>query len=412
MFPEHGTSPDDLFETMRQAKAGDVDWKRGRLGLFVHYAGDDVLDVAKRAHQLFFSENALGQSAFPSLARFEQEVVAWALDLFHGSPEGTGNITSGGTESIFLALKTARDWASASGKGRAPARFVVPESAHPAFDKAAHYLGLEIVRVPLSDDFTGDLTAMEAAIGEHTIGLAASAPAFPHGVFDAVAETAALAGKYGLWCHVDACVGGFLSPFAADIGRSIPPFDFDLPGVTSLSADLHKYGFTAKGASLILFRTSDYRQFQQFSSDAWPRGAYSSPTFAGTRPGGPIAAAWAVIRYLGRDGYRRLAHTIMDTTEALKAGVEATDLLQVWGKPQLSVFAYGSSAVDIFSVAQGLTDRGWMVSRLSRPPGIHMGMLTPAHAPYVDEYLSDLRGALEDVRLGKITTVDRTATYG
>jgi sphinganine-1-phosphate aldolase len=412
MFPEHGTSPDDLFEMMREAKRDDADWKRGRLGLFVHYAGDDVLDVAQRAHQLFFSENALGQSAFPSLAYFEKEVVAWALHLFHGSPEGTGNITSGGTESIFLALKTARDWAVANGKGRAPACFVVPESAHPAFDKAAHYLGLKITRVPLSEDFTGNLEAMEAAIDEYTIGLAASAPAFPHGVFDAVAETADLASKYGLWCHVDACVGGFLSPFAVDIGRSIPSFDFDLPGVTSLSADLHKYGFTAKGASLILFRSTDYSQFQQFSSDAWPRGTYSSPTFAGTRPGGPIAAAWAVIRYLGRDGYRRLAHTIMDTTDALKEGVQATGLLHVWGKPQLSVFAYGSSAVDIFAVAQGLTDRGWLVGRLSRPPGIHMGMLTPAHAPHVGEYLSNLSSALEDVRSGKVTTVDRTATYG
>jgi sphinganine-1-phosphate aldolase len=412
MFPEHGTSPDDLFEMMLQAKRDDVDWKRGRLGLFVHYAGDDVLDVAKRAHQLFFSENALGQSAFPSLVRFEQEVVAWALDLFHASPEGTGNITSGGTESIFLALKTARDWAFANGKGGAPASFVVPESAHPAFDKAAHYLGLKIIRVPLREDFTGNPTAMEAAIDEHTIGLAASAPAFPHGVFDAVAETAELASRHGLWCHVDACVGGFLSPFAAENGRSIPPFDFDLLGVTSLSADLHKYGFTAKGASLILFRSSDYRQYQQFSFDAWPRGAYSSPTFAGTRPGGPIAAAWAVIRYLGRDGYRRLAHTILDTTDALKEGVEATGMLHVWGTPQLSVFAYGSNEVDIFAVAQGLTNCGWTVGRLSRPPGVHMGMLTPAHAPYVDEYLSDLHGALEDVKSGKVTTVDRTATYG
>jgi glutamate/tyrosine decarboxylase-like PLP-dependent enzyme len=239
-----------------------------------------------------------------------------------------------------------------------------------------------------------------------------SAPTFPHGVVDPIADIAALARKHGVWCHVDACVGGFVAPFVKRLGHPVGDFDFAIDGVTSISADLHKYGFTAKGASLLLLADSAMRRHLVFEFDDWPRGHYSSPTFRGTRPGGAIASAWAVVRYLGVDGYTRIARTIMQGRDRLIAGIEAIDGFHVIGKPELSVMAYGASGIDIEAVAQQLGRRGWFVSGVASPPGIHMGMLSPAHTAVVDEYLADLRAAAAEVRAGAtlVTAVDHS--YG
>ena len=397
-FPERGTPRDELFAEMEAARAHDVDWKRGRLGLYVHYAGEDVLAVAKEASQRFFSENALGPKAFPSLKKFEDDVVDWTLDLLHAPQNATGVMTSGGTESLFLALATARDWARATRASITKPEIVVPASAHPAFDKAAHYLGLGVKRLPLRDDFRADVDAMAAAITPNTILVAGSAPAFPHGVIDPIPRIAALARERGLWCHVDACVGGFLAPFVKRAGYAVSDFDFAIDGVTSISADLHKYGFTAKGASLLLLADSAMRKYLEFDFDNWPRGRYKSSTFRGTRPGGAIASAWAVLRYLGLEGYTRIARTTMQGRDRLIAGIEALDGFHVVGEPELSVMGYGATGIDIDAVAQELGERGWFVSGMASPPGIHMGMLSPAHAAIVDEYLADLRAAVTTVR--------------
>jgi glutamate/tyrosine decarboxylase-like PLP-dependent enzyme len=411
-FPAEGLSTDALFAEMEAARAQDVDWKRGRLGLYVHYAGEDVLAVAKEAYQRFFSENALGPKAFPSLKKFEEDVVAWTLDLLHAPATATGVVSSGGTESIFLALATARDWARAARPGIRAPEIVIPWSAHPAFDKAAHYLDLAVRRVRLRADFRVDVDAMAAALSPSTILVCGSAPTFPHGVVDPIADIAALARKHGVWCHVDACVGGFVAPFVKRLGHPVGDFDFAIDGVTSISADLHKYGFTAKGASLLLLADSAMRRHLVFEFDDWPRGHYSSPTFRGTRPGGAIASAWAVVRYLGVDGYTRIARTIMQGRDRLIAGIEAIDGFHVIGKPELSVMAYGASGIDIEAVAQQLGRRGWFVSGVASPPGIHMGMLSPAHTAVVDEYLADLRAAAAEVRAGAtlVTAVDHS--YG
>jgi glutamate/tyrosine decarboxylase-like PLP-dependent enzyme len=397
-FPERGTPRDELFAEMEAARAHDVDWKRGRLGLYVHYAGEDVLAVAKEASQRFFSENALGPKAFPSLKKFEDDVVDWALDLLHAPPTASGVMTSGGTESLFLALATARDWARAARPSITKPEIVVPVSAHPAFDKAAHYLGLGVKRLPLRDDFRADVDAMAAAITSNTILVAGSAPAFPHGVIDPIPRIAALARERGLWCHVDACVGGFLAPFVKRAGYAVSDFDFAIEGVTSISADLHKYGFTAKGASLLLLADGAMRKYLEFDFDNWPRGRYKSSTFRGTRPGGAIASAWAVMRYLGLEGYTRIARTTMEGRDRLIAGIESLDGFHVVGEPELSVMGYGATGIDIDAVAQELGERGWFVSGMASPPGIHMGMLSPAHAAVVDEYLADLRAAFAAVR--------------
>jgi glutamate/tyrosine decarboxylase-like PLP-dependent enzyme len=411
-FPQSGLAPSALFDLMEEARSRDVDWRRGRVALYVHYAGDDVLAVAKEAYQRFFSENGLGLKAFPSLQKFEDDIIAWTGDLLSAGPTATGVVTSGGTESIFLALKTARDWARAERPEIREPEIVAPVSAHPGFDKAAHYLCMKVRRVPLRNDFRADVRAMGAAVSPNTILIVGSAPTFPHGVFDPIPELAALARMRNLWLHVDACVGGFLAPFVRRLGYPIPPFDFAVEGVRSMSADLHKYGFAAKGASVMLLADQALRRHLVFEFDNWPRGKYAVATFAGSRPGGAIAAAWAVMRYLGVEGYTRLARTIMQARERLEEGIGAIEGLYVIGTPELSVMGVGARGLDIFAVAEQMTNKGWFVSTMSEPPGIHLGMLTLAHAQYAQDYLDDLAAAAAIVRDGNLAARSRQATYG
>jgi len=411
-FPEHGLDQADVFAAMEDARKDDVDWRRGRLGLYVHFGGDDVLEVAKEAYRRFFSENALGPKAFPSLRKFEDDVVAWTASLLHGGPNATGVVSSGGTESIFLAVKTARDHARVERPEVTTPEIVAPVSAHPAFDKAAHYLCMTVKRVPLGKDYRADVSAMRAALGPNTIMIVGSAPTFPHGVIDPIAAIASVARERNLWMHVDACVGGFLAPFVRRLGYAIPPFDFEVDRVRSMSADLHKYGFTAKGASVMLLSDSAYRKHLVFEFDNWPRGKYAAPTFTGTRPGGAIAAAWAVLRYLGIDGYTRIARQLMDARERMFAGIRAIDGLYIAGDPDLTVFGYASRTTDMFAVAEQMTKKGWFVSTMADPPGIHMGMPTLAHVGIVETYLADLREAVATVRDAKLTAAKREVTYG
>ena len=321
-------------------------------------------------------------------------------------------MTSGGTESIFMAVKTARDWARATRPGLGVPEIVAPYSAHPSFSKAAHFLGMKMTRVSLRADFRADVEAMAAAIGPDTMMLVGSAPQFAHGVFDPVAELGALARERDLWLHVDACVGGFVAPFVRKLGYPIPDFDFSVPGVTSMSADLHKYGFTPKGASTLLFHDGAVRRHQVFEFDEWPGGHYASPGFTGSRPGGPVAAAWAVLRYLGEEGYVRIAREIMGAVERLKDGILAIDGVEIVGEPELTVMVYGARDLDIYAVAEALGQHGWFTGRAAEPPGIHLGMLTMTHVPVVERYLADLAESVAEVRAGGLKAKDTTATYG
>jgi glutamate/tyrosine decarboxylase-like PLP-dependent enzyme len=411
-FPDSGLLPAALFEEMEAARSGDVDWRRGRVALYVHYAGEDVLNVAKEAYQRFFSENGLGLKAFPSLRKFEDDIIAWTADLLDAGPGASGVMTSGGTESIFLAMKTARDWARVERPNATKPEVVVPISAHPAFDKAAHYLCMNVRRIPVGADLRADIPAMAAAITPNTVMLVGSAPSFPYGVIDGITALGELALKKGLWLHVDACVGGFLSPFVRRLGYSLPPYDFSVEGVRSMSADLHKYGFTAKGASVLLLKSASLRSYLTFEFDNWPRGKYSVATFAGSRPGGAIAAAWAVMRYLGAEGYTRLAKSIMETRDRLVLGIAAIPGLHVIGAPDLSVVAVGGTGLDIFAVAEAMEQRGWFVSTMSDPPGIHLGMLTLAHVAHMDEYLRDLAASTDHVLGRNLKARSRDISYG
>jgi sphinganine-1-phosphate aldolase len=308
-------------------------------------------------------------------------------------------MTSGGSESIFLAMKAARDWARATGRSKSP-EVVLPITAHPAFNKAAHYLGLKARRVPIGRDYRADPQAMEAAVGPDTIMIVGSAVAYPQGVIDPIREIGRIAVKHDLWMHVDACVGGFAAPFVRELGYPIRDFDFSVPGVSSMSADLHKYGFTAKGASTVLYRSAEHRQYQWFEFSEWPKGKYRTPNVTGTRPGGAVSAAWAVMNYLGKGGYRRVHRQVMEMRDRYIAGIQSIDGLKVIGQPDLGIVPYRSVELDIFAVAEQLSERGWYQSLLAEPSGIHL-MLSLAHDPVMDEYLDDLRQAVKAVQRGE-----------
>ena len=395
-IPRQGTGWPQLQERMRQAAAQDIDWRRGRAPAYIHYAGEDVLEVAKQAYLMFFSENGLGPRAFGSLARFESDIVAMGLGLLNGGPDARGAMTTGGTESIFLAVKAARDLARRRRPGLTRPEIVLPFSAHPAFDKAAHFLGLGTIRVPLRADFTADPAAMAAAITPDTVMLVGSAPAYPHGVVDPIASIAALARPRALWMHVDACVGGYIAPFARQLGYPIEAFDFSVDGVTSISADLHKYGYAAKGASTLFFRDAASFELMEYRFDNWPRGQYSTRTLVGTRGGGAIAAAWAVMNYLGEEGYLRVTERVIATRRAIEEGLKPLGL-HALGRPELSILAYGSPQHDMAAIGRGLGARGWMVGHVREPDGIHL-MLNLTHEPVVGEYLADVAQAVDEAK--------------
>lgn len=409
-LPESGRPWDALRGELVERKANDVDWRSVRTAVYVFNAGDDVLDVARDAYSLYQSENALGPGAFPSLRELEEDVVRIGLGLL-GAPSGAaGSMTSGGTESILLAVKTCRNEARSRGIDTTGAEIVLPHSAHPAFDKAAHYLGLVARRIAVAPDFRADVDAMERAITPRTLMIVGSAPCFPYGMIDPIPELAALAKRQGVWLHVDACVGGYLIPFVRMNGEDLTPFDFSVDGVRSISADLHKYGYAAKGASTVFYRDAADHRHQLFVFDDWPAGGMVTPTVAGTRPGGAIAAAWAVLHYLGVAGYREKARLVTETRRKLMDAIDAIEPLRTYGRPKLGLFAYGSDSLPPFAIWAKLKARGWFTGVVTKPPGIHL-MLSPAHARVADRYLEDLAAAVAEVASGDTTGATTAARY-
>ncbi|NOY99083.1 MAG: aspartate aminotransferase family protein [Chloroflexi bacterium] len=406
-FPEQGRTKEDVLATMRAARDHDIQWQQGKVFGLIYHIDEAVDALLQEAFTMFFAENGLNPTAFPSLRKFETEVVAMTASLLGGGSATspgvvTGNMTSGGTESLLCAVKTARDWARVHRPEATQPEILLPRSAHPAFEKGAQYFGLKTVFVPVRDDLRADVGAMIRAVTPNTILMVGSAPAYPHGVVDPIRELAAAAQELGLLFHVDACVGGFMLPFVRKLGYPVPDFDFSVPGVTSMSADLHKYGYAAKGASVVLYRTPELRRYQMFVSTDWSGGIYPSPTLAGTRPAGPIAAAWAVLNYLGEDGYLEISEAVMKTVKHIQAGVNAIPGLKVLGDPEMSVFAIAAdpstgSGLDIYEVADELGERGWHLDRQHFPKSLHM-TVNYAHVAVADEFLHDLAEAVRVVR--------------
>ncbi len=392
-------SKEEILKEMRLARDKDVKWEKGRAFGLIYHINEEIDSLLQDAFTMFFSENGLNPTAFPSLRKFETEVVAMSATLLHGDENVAGNMTSGGTESILCAVKTARDWARDHLPKATEPEILLPRSGHPAFEKAAHYFGLKAVFIPVRDDLRADVEAMRAAVNENTIMMVGSAPAYPHGVVDPIRELAEIAQENEILFHTDSCVGGFMLPFVKKLGYPVPDFDFNIPGVTSMSADLHKFAYAAKGASVVLYRTPELRRYQMFVSIDWSGGIYPSPTIAGTRPAGPIAAAWAILNYLGEEGYLEITDTVMKAVKKMQAGVNAIEGVKVLSDPEMSVFAIASddSSIDIYEVADELHKYGWHLDRQHFPMCLHV-TANYIHAEVADEFIADLAKSVAEVR--------------
>lgn len=374
----------------RQANEPDVHGAR-LFGLVYPTGRDDLEDLVLEVNRRYLFGNALNPFKFPELAALETEVVAGVGSLVHVPDGGGGSMTSGGTESILMSMLVSRERARARGVERP--QILAPVSAHPAYAKAAHYFDMDVVRIPLDAAYRADVGAAERLIGAETAVVVASAFSYPYGVVDPVVDLAALAAEHGAGCHVDACIGGFVLPFLERLGHDVPPWDFRVPGVTEMSADVHKYGYVPKGASVVLHRDEDWFGHQAFLFDQWPSGLYGSPAMAGARPAAPIATAWAVMSFLGVDGYTEIVRDLMTTVARVRAAIDALTDVEVVGDPVGPVLALRSDTIDLYAVGDVMDDRGWNLNRNTDPPGLHV-MLSPAHAAVVDELIADLEDAV------------------
>ncbi|HET9420904.1 MAG TPA: aminotransferase class V-fold PLP-dependent enzyme [Nocardioides sp.] len=382
----------DVLGLLAELRADDLPVHTGRTLAYVFASGMDEVDrVAREAVAAFAGTNGLDPTAFPSLLAMENDLVGFAADLLDAPDGVVGTVTSGGTESVLLAVKAARD---ARPEVARPA-MVLPDTAHAAFHKAAGYFGVEARTVPTGPDFRADVAAMAAAAADgEVVLLVASAPSYAHGVVDPVGEIAAVAAERGARCHVDACIGGWVLPFAAAAGRDVPAWTFAVDGVTSISVDLHKYAYAPKGTSLLLHRTAELRRPQLFAWADWPGYTMLNPTMQSTRSGGPLAGAWAVVRSLGVEGYRRLAEEALAATGAIVRGVDGIPGISVVVPPDSTLVALATDdSCDPFTVVDEMTERGWhlqpQLSHHGRPPTIHASV-SAALLPQADDFLSAL----------------------
>ena len=385
-LPSTGRPGNDLLAEMTEGRSGDLDWRSGKAFSLVYNAADPSLEeLQHEVASLFLHDNALNPFAYPSLAKMEGELVAMSAALL-GTEARNGALTSGGTESIFCAVQTAREHAR-SELGIAEPTILLPSTAHPAFTKAAHNLDIESIRVPVDATGRADVAATEARIDDRSAMIVGSAPCYPYGAIDPIEDLAALAASRGLLCHVDACLGGWLLPFWAEVTGAIQPWDLRVEGVTSLSADIHKYGYAYKGASVVLYRDRSLLKNQFFSFDDWPGGFYGSATPAGTRPAPPIAGAWATLMHLGHEGFLAKARTISQATATIRAGIESTGDLRVLHDPDMSVLLFTSEERSITSLGAAMTRRGWKLDQVQE--GLHL-MVSPGHEAVAEQFGVDL----------------------
>ena len=413
-IPDEGISRDRVVAIMEELREKEAaKWKDGFVSGAVYHGDEGHIDFLNRIYGLNSQSNPLHSDVWPSAAKFEAEIVSMTARMLGSSAEGDicGVVTSGGTESILLAMKTYRDRARETMGIRAP-ELVVPETVHAAFDKAAQYFGIRIHHVPVKADFTADVRAMKKAVNKNTIALVGSAPSFPHGVIDPISELSEFARGKGIGFHTDACLGGFVLPWAEKLGYPVPPFDFRLPGVTSMSADTHKYGYAAKGTSVVLYRNPELRRYQYFTTTDWPGGLYFSPTFAGSRPGALSAVCWAALVSMGEAGYLEATRKILETADRIKSGIQRIPGLHILGDP-LWVIAFASDNLNIFQVMEQMGEKGWSLNGLHRPSCVHI-CVTLRHTPpgVADRFLSDLEEAVGHVRVNPEEKGHMAPVYG
>ncbi len=408
---QRGTTWRELEEELHTLRREDIPWRKGIFFSNWPNPGNNIHLAAKEAGGIFFNQLVIGRRFQASARKLAADLQGFTLSLFNAADGAVCTLTAGGTESNFHAVKVARDKARALRPGLTAPELVVPATAHPSFDKAGSYMQVKIVRVPVRDDFRADVDAMAAAITDRTVGLVGSSPPYPHGQCDEIGAIAQLARERGLWCHVDSCVGGFLIPFLHRLGHSVPPFDFSVDGVRSISADLHKFGYAPTGISTFSLCDGADLQYQVFAANVWASGEYVTQTLAGSYSAAPIAAAWTVMRMLGVEGYLEIARGICATAEKLRAGIEAIDGLRVLAEPEAGILIFGSDTLSIDALAAQLKERGFMTSLVLEPRAVHL-LLDPMEDPgHHDDYLAALADAAAAVRRGAVAPVGAKVTY-
>lgn len=409
-LPQRGASRDDVERHLAKLKPPLDDPRQSFGERWLNDEGllldDDAVEVAKAAHLAFFTKN----NSNATVMALERDLTSWILNLFHARPGAAGTLTSGGSESLFLATAAAFARFQARHGGSRDCEAVIPKTGYPTFEKYSRYLGYRVRRVPVDAAFRADPAAIEAAITDRTFLILGSFSSWAHGACDPIPDLAAIARARNLWLHVDACVGGMLAPFAGDLGRAVPDFDFSLPGVSSMSVDLHKYGYSSKGVSGVFFRHHDLAADQTFAFDEWAPGLYRSPVFTGTRSGGAIASAWAVARYLGREGYRRRAAQVLKARDAIVAAVESDPALHLLGGADLGTVAIASRDIDMHRLAERLHRRGWGVNRLQNPDAIQM-VLGPMKDAFIAALAADLRQAAAETETAPGTARPEGVVY-
>lgn len=410
-FPERGLSRAEIRDALAERQAHDVAPHGERNFRPNYFVDDETLALIDEVSAAVAEQNVLyAGSSYPSLKQIETELVEMGLDLFNAPVDAGGTVTTGGSESNFLALKTARDLFAATRPVAGVPELVLAHTAHPSFEKAAHLLGVTTRRAPRSVDFRADVEAMNGLVTERTIMMVGSAPPAAYGQTDPITELAALAARHGLWFHVDCCMGGFFLPFAKALGEPIPDFDFRVPGVWSLSADLHKFGYAPKGASLLLLADRRHLAFQEYRFEDWPWGLYATMGVAGSRPAAPVVAAWSVLRHLGRAGYERVTARTLAVKKRLIAGIRAIPDLQIVGRPDAAHFFVTSDAIDVYAIEEALSLRGWALARAYKPDSFQIWPGIP-HETIVEVFLADIAAAAKHVRERGLRAQDRSAVY-
>lgn len=400
-IPSRGLSRDEVFAGLEHFRSGDVGWRSGRMWAYVYDAGNEVEDVTKDAYASFLTENGLDPTVFPSTLLLENAVVG-AMARHLNAPEGAaGSFTSGGTESVMLAVKTARDHARATRPEVTRPNIVLPDTAHACFQKAAYYMDLETRITPVDDGYRADVDAMAAATDDQTILLVGSAVSYAHGVVDPIERIAGLARERGVLCHVDGCIGGFVLPYFRRLGAEIPPFDLSVPGVTSISCDLHKYAFAPKGASVVLYSSRELRKHQIYACSTWSGYTIINNTIQSTKSAGPLAAAWAALNFIGDDGYLALCRRMYEATRQVCERVRRHPDLFLLAEPDTNLVAVGSNTVDVFHVVDEMKLRGWFIQPqlgyANSPKNFHLSV-NPKAERWVDDLFADLDVAIEAAR--------------
>ena len=415
-IPAQGLKAEEVLEMVRSfAKREDAVGDQGKVSGSLYSGDHDHYHVLTQVFEEFAHANVLQRDMYPSATKFESEIIAMTLNMLHGTgPESDacGVITSGGSESLITALYTYREQASRE-RGVTKPNVVIPTTAHVALDKGAHWLGIEVRHAPLTDAFVVDLAAMDALIDENTIALVGSAGNYAHGLIDPITEIGQLAIKHGIGLHVDGCLGGFLLPWIEANGVEVTPWDFRVPGVTSISADTHKYGYALKGTSTLSYKTKALRANQYFTFPDWPGGLYLSPGFAGSRSGGLIASTWASLVLMGQEGYKSAAKDIYTATQTIVEGIRK-DIpeIQVVGDP-LFLLAFTSSELDVYLINDALKERGWRMNALQLPAGLHFCLTRPnTKDNVVEQYLKDLKESVAYAKEKKGEAARSGAMYG